>query len=138
MKTATLYRGQSTNQGTFGRFVSSDYICLTVELPWRNNAPQLSCIPEGKYLCLFKLSPKFGWVYHVTGVPGRGDILIHPGNYAGDVTRGFRSHSHGCILLATRIGNMDGQTAGLISATAVRRLEDALNKEPFLLEIKNA
>ncbi|HEY6020326.1 MAG TPA: DUF5675 family protein [Candidatus Paceibacterota bacterium] len=138
LRKAVILRGASTDQGTPGQFIADGYRCLTTELPWRDNLPQLSCIPVGVYKAVWAKSPKFGWCYHVTGVPGRGDILMHPGNFAGDVKLLYKSHSHGCILPCKRRGKMDGQMAGLLSAIAVRGIADAMKREDFLLEIKNA
>lgn len=83
-------------------------------------------------------SPKFGWVYHVFEVPERSGILIHPGNLAGDISKGLKSHSHGCLLPCGYYGRIDGQTAGLLSGPTVRALADYLKHEPFILEVRNA
>lgn len=72
---------------------------VTLELPWRDNAPQVSCIPEGTYAVVSRQSEKFDWHYHVLDVPGREWILFHPGNY----TRELR----GCILPGTRFKHLD-------------------------------
>jgi len=133
-----LIRGESTDHGTPGALMSTGFECLTTELPWRDNTPQISCIPVGSYKCVWRKSPKFGWCYHVLDVPGRGNILIHPGNLAGDVALGYLSHSHGCILLCLRRGKIDGQMAGLVSVSAVNKLAKAFKKQTFTLEIKNA
>jgi len=112
--------------------------CRTTELPERNNAPQISRIPAGTYLCKWAKSPKFGWVYHVTGVPGRRNILIHAGNLAGDVALGYLSHSHGCILPCGRMGRLAGQSAGLLSKPTVVKLAEIMQGQDFLLEVRNA
>ena len=37
-------------EATFGRLtVGEDLLCYAVERPWRDNAPRISCIPEGTY-----------------------------------------------------------------------------------------
>jgi len=66
---------------------------VTLELSWKNNARNISCIPVGKYICLEHESPNFGWTYLVTNVPGRSDILFHAGNTAAD--------TRGCILVGS-------------------------------------
>ncbi len=138
LKRALILRGESTDEGTPGDFHADNFKCKTTELPWRDNAPQVSCVPAGEYLCVWAKSPKFGWCYHVTKVPGRGSILIHAGNLAGDAALGYHTHSHGCILPCLRRGKMDGQMAGLVSAGAVAGIARVFGKKPFLLEIKNA
>lgn len=133
-----LLRGPSTDQGTFGQLFLHNFQCFTTELPDRNNASQISRIPAGEYLCKWRKSPKFGWCYHVTGVPDRGNILIHAGNYAGAVDRGYLSHSHGCILPCARLGKLARQSAGLVSRPAVRKLAEIMQGQDFLLEVRNA
>lgn len=138
MKKALLLRSTSTNQGTQGLFISENFRCFTMELPWRDNARQKSCIPEGLYQCSWIKSPKFGLCYTVEQVTGRSDILFHSGNLAGDVDVGFKSNSYGCILPAKRLGRINGQMAGLISRPTVLKFNEFFCRKPFLLEIKNA
>jgi hypothetical protein len=36
--------------GTNGDLLlNGDKVCSTIELPWKKNAPKVSCIPEGEY-----------------------------------------------------------------------------------------
>ncbi len=67
----------------------------TLEHRWRDNKPNVSCIPAGTY----KFVPhgwepnspkKFKRVWRLEGVPGREAILIHAGNTVHD--------TQGCIL----------------------------------------
>lgn len=55
--------------------------CNVLELPWRSNERNVSCIPEGAYAVKQRESKKFGLHYHILDVPGRSGILQHPGNY---------------------------------------------------------
>lgn len=137
MRTATLFRGLFSDEGTFGFLSSEDFSCYMTELPWKENKKQVSCIPTGSYECKWHKSPKFGPCYILTDVPNRSKILIHAGNFAGDVSLGFKSNSYGCLLPATKLGSLKGQKAGLLSALAVRNLNRYFNKETFLLEIKD-
>lgn len=57
-------------------------ICYSIELPWRNNVPEVSCIPEGRYTLEKTHTEKFGWHLHLLGVKGRGLVMIHPANDA--------------------------------------------------------
>jgi hypothetical protein len=69
--------------GTNGRlYVNNSFWCFTIELPWENNLPQYSCIPEGCYGLKKRYSQKFGRHLLVDGVPGRELILVHPANDA--------------------------------------------------------
>lgn len=133
-----LLRGTSSSQGTFGSLFLNNFHCFTSELPWNNNLANVSCIPVGTYLCKWKRSPKFGWCYHVEGVEGRGNVLIHPGNLAGSVEDGWKTHSHGCILPCSRLGKIDGQSAGLLSLPMVKKIAEINKRNSFILEIKNA
>lgn len=57
-------------------------LCATIELPWKNNRPAVSCIPEGKYLLVQRSSLRMGRHLLVSSVPGRRFILLHPANNA--------------------------------------------------------
>lgn len=136
MKTVTITPIESSEQGTFGKLVTEGFSCFTGELPWRNNQRQVSCIPEGEYVCTVVASPKFGRVYGVQGVVGRSHILIHGGNLVGDVNAGLRAHSNGCILLGKYLGVVDGQKAVLLSKPTVRSFMEAMAGQPFKLIIR--
>jgi len=75
-------------------------------------------------------SKKFGRVVRLSDVPGRSDILIHSGNLAGDVIKGFNTHSAGCILLGEGRGYLGEQKAVLSSRTAVRKAMDLIMQTP--------
>lgn len=113
-------------------------VCYMLELPDRNNRPNLSRIPPGRYLVRYlprSASGKYRDVYHVTEVPGRSGILGHPGNVAGDKTKGYRTHSWGCLLPAIRLGRLYGQLAGLASRAALRKLHAVTGRQDFYLEV---
>lgn len=133
-----LQREPSTSQGTFGYLSLNGFKCRTSELPDRENKTQISCIQAGSYFCKWLRSPKFGWCYHVTKVPGRGNILFHAGNYVGDVALGYLSHSYGCILPCASVGKLGGQRAGLVSKPTVTKLASIMQGQDFILEVKNA
>lgn len=131
-----IRRGPSTDAGTFGRLLlGGNQFCFTLELPWRDNRPQLSCIPPTVYGVAMVRSPHFGRIYHVEDVLGRANVLMHSGDYAGDVTKGFKTHVLGCILLGFRRGVMDGQPALWNSRPAVSAFMRAMGEHPFKLEI---
>lgn len=56
-------------------------LCVTLELPWKQNKNLYSCIPTGTYKVVQRTSPKYGIHFHITEVPGRSLILIHNANY---------------------------------------------------------
>ena len=95
------------------------HICATIELPWRFNEPQVSCIPEGHYPLVKRTNRKHGHHLMVCDVPGRSLILIHPANDA-------RKELKGCIapvLITTGIGK------GLASRAACAKLHDLIEAE---------
>lgn len=143
MKTVTLLRSSSTDQGTFGQLVTEGFRCFTGELPWRSNATGLSCIPPtippGTYLVEWIYSPRLKRrTYRVRGVPCRDGVLLHSANLMGDKTKGFVAQLEGCISLGRGLGRINRQAALLLSKPTVRAFEILMNKEPFLLEIRDA
>jgi len=87
-----LLRVGSSSRGTFGvlRYGAVPFV-LTLERPWQDNQQNVSCIPPGRYRCERVRSPKFGWTFEVTNVPGRTHVLFHRGNTIYD--------TEGCILI---------------------------------------
>ncbi len=137
MNEAYLIRLPSNSQGTYGVFLipSLDFKCYSIELPWKNNSNSISCIPKGEYKVVLRWSKKYKYHFHVTDVDGRQWILFHSGNYAGDTSKGWKTHSKGCILLGKSIGVLNGQKAVLNSRITIKRLMTLLNKKTFKLKI---
>lgn len=100
----TIYRIEQGKSGTFGCMtLNGEAFSVTLERPWKDNMPNISCIPEGRYRCEPYRSHKFGKCFIVLNVPFRTYILIHPGN--------FVSESQGCILPGRSFANIDGRRA---------------------------
>ena len=132
-----LERLETSNEGTFGIISTHDEIFYVGEQPWRDNRPNISCVPCGVYRCVWTFSPRFKrFMYLVGGVNGRLGIRFHPANFMGDRSMGYSSHLHGCIALGDRLGYLSGQKALLVSRPAVKKFETLMNFEPFTLEIK--
>lgn len=97
-----IVRDTRTSTATFGRlWLDGIQVCHTLELPWLDNEPNVSCVPEGRYRARVRdgveEESKFRYKHiHILDVPGRSWILIHKGNYPDDIT--------GCILVGTRRG----------------------------------
>jgi hypothetical protein len=158
MMRAILTRSaESTDEGTFGDLQVNDGLRLSVwktgELPDRGNAPGLSCIPLGTYLCKKLYSPAHKRdVYHVMAVPGRTDVELHPANVMGDKEKGFQSQLLGCIALGkdTAIFHrgvvlsaggapLEKDQRGLTdSAASVAAFERLMGGQDFELEIRAA
>lgn len=135
MQTAQLIRGPSTDQGTTGLFHTEGFQCKTIELPWRENAKNISCVPAGVYSCEPYISSKFGSCYRLQDVPGRTDILIHSGNFAGNVDLGYKTDSAGCIMPGMSFAMLAGQTVVVSSKQALIVLKSVLGFQPFELTI---
>lgn len=72
----------------------------TLELPWRGNASNISCVPEGTYPVKLQWSNKFRrQMFYLQGTDPRSGIMIHNGN--------FPSQIQGCILIGTKHGPAD-------------------------------
>jgi hypothetical protein len=90
-----LHRFMYHEEATLGRLYFQGGWCYTLEDPWRANATDVSCIPEGWYALArgtFKgIYSNFGF----TSVPGRTAVEIHKGNTDRD--------THGCVLLGSQV-----------------------------------
>jgi hypothetical protein len=137
MKTILLIRSANMDTGTEGVILIDGEVFLSLELPWRDNEPSYSCIPEGSYLCKWWKSPSKGFCYRIYNVPDRDYILIHSATFAGDRKRGFLSDLRGCITLGKTRGTYKGQRGIFISKPSINRFNSILNKQDFILEIKN-
>lgn len=73
--------------------------CFTLELPWIDNKPFISCIPSGLYKYKKHNSPTLGNVIHILNVDGRTWIYIHKGN--------FTSQIQGCVLVGDMIKDIN-------------------------------
>lgn len=101
--------------GTNGKLVcEGQFLCSTIELPWKQNAQVVSCIPEGEYFISKRYSRKFGWHLVVLGVKNRSLILFHPANNA-------LHELKGCIAPVTKLS---GPGLGLMSRKAFTKLKD--------------
>jgi Family of unknown function (DUF5675) len=119
MTTVILDRFKSDQNGTFGTLsLNGIQIAYTCELPWKNNQPNISCIPAGTYNCINYSSPKFPDVWQICNVPDRGSILIHNGNEIDDL--------HGCICVGDSLGTVNDLPAVLNSVKTLTALKSQL------------
>lgn len=119
-----LKRIAYTEHGTFGVLLENGIpFAVTIELPWRDNKPFVSCIPTGQYACKrFKRSSgKITW--EVTGVEGRYAILFHAANTVTDL--------RGCVGVAKEFGILRGKPAVLSSG---RGFEEFMDKTTIYQE----
>jgi hypothetical protein len=113
-------------------FVSGEFLCHCIELPWRGNQRNISCVPEGIYELVPRYSKKFKNHLILRNVPGRSLILFHPANNALKELRG-------CIAPVTYLG---GIGKGIYSKDALDKIlslvHQALDrKEEINLTIKS-
>lgn len=124
-----LVRFAYTDMGVFGRVMVDGQVLYTVERPWLQNLPRVSCIPEGSYHCEPRFYNRGGYdAVEVTGVPARTHILFHRGNTMHDLA--------GCIAVTARLGTLKGIWAGLDSGTAFGIFMSAFGTAPFRLNIE--
>lgn len=134
-----LFRISNNDDGTPGYCRIDGHTFATLELPWRNNEPNKSCVMPGTYLCIFGTSPSFPQHYELQNVPSRDGIVLHAGTYAGDASMGYASQSKGCIFLG-RACVMPGprgksQRALCLSKSAIATLNQWAAGLPFWLRI---
>jgi hypothetical protein len=108
------------------------FSCYTLELPWRNNQRNISCIPVGRYPVKWTFSPRFmRFTYEILNVPNRSGIRIHPGNYVKNLK--------GCIYLGSKFADIDNDKVDDIinSGNMVRTFENFMEKKDFILLVEN-
>lgn len=95
MQVEYLYRAHGTKDGVFG--VMGPW--TTVEEEDLNNAPNISCIPVGAYVCKRTWYNKGGYEsFEITNVEGRSNILFHVLN--------TEEGTEGCVGVASHLGVM--------------------------------
>lgn len=142
---AGLFRLFDDDQGTIGMFSVPElgWSCYVNELPDRDNRTNLSRIPADDYIVKIRKSPKYGWIFYLTNVQGRSYILIHAGNLAGDILKGWKTDSAGCILTGRKVGflyvTVNGekkkQRAVLNSRTTLNELMSIMDNRTFKLKV---
>ena len=123
----TIDRFATGDEGTQGKAALDDVGSWCVlELPWRDNHAKLSCIPARTYKAKLQLSKHFHrQLYLLLDVPDRTEIEMHPGNWAGDEVKGFKTDVEGCIMLGHSFGHLGtghgipGQLALIASREAI-------------------
>tara|TARA_R100001530_G_scaffold2516_1_gene4098 strand:+ start:383 stop:865 length:483 start_codon:yes stop_codon:yes gene_type:complete len=91
-----IIRDTFSEESTIGElFVNGERFGDTLELPWKNNVRNISCIPDGEYDVRMRYPRESATRDYlhllVQEVPNRDYILFHRGNSANDTS--------GCILV---------------------------------------
>jgi len=121
-----------SDHGTFGNFVYDKFpIFCILEPPDKNNQRDISCIPEGAYICKRYMSPKFGETFKVMDVPNRGDIVFHWGNWTCD--------TKGCLLTGKRFAELNSKPAVADSRLAHKEFMEFFEDDnEFALTVQNS
>jgi hypothetical protein len=124
MKTLTLRRIGSYPDAMLGNLYdnSNSLFLATIERPWKDNKPQISCIPDGLYVCKHFDGKRFKDVWEVTNVKGRTAILIHQANYAAEL--------EGCIAVGLSHDNSIKDRMVKNSRDAMRELKNYIGRKP--------
>lgn len=123
-----LHRFLSTEEGTFGQmWVGDDLRLFTVERPWADNQPNVSCVPAGSYMLEPHRSRRFGETWALVG----GSVSHHPNLYT--LRDGILLHAanlsselQGCIAPGLSLGFIHDEMAVLSSRSAMAKLRAAL------------
>jgi len=133
MNILTLNRYYSDDECTLGVLSivgQKDPIWYTIEKPWLDNKPEVSCIPRGVYDVKPYSSQKYPDTLEICNVPDRTHILFHTANWAnqlqGCIAPGL---SAGYIMCDRRL-----QKAVTNSVQAMYQIKEAMGKE-FVLQI---
>jgi hypothetical protein len=136
MNTAYLIRLYKDNIQTLGVMSVPDkkqiFACRTLELEDILNTPNISCIPDGEYLCKWTYSPHLQkFTYQVMDVPDRSGIRIHSAN--------FFKQLQGCIALGDNHKDidMDSNLDVIHSGTTVNEFNNIFNMQDFKLIIRS-
>ncbi len=136
MRLAILTRSKNFPYAQFGDWVSdSGFTCKTLERPWLDNAPDVSCIPPAPtesliYQVKWMWSPAHGKnLYQVQGVDARSGIEIHSANIAPQL--------EGCIAVGrdielfpeNSIGQNPAQYGVTLSLDTLAQLEKDMRDE---------
>ena len=140
MSVVTIIRSASTDSGTFGilSVEGSNFTCVSLELPWLNDQPNVSCIPVGAYQCTWRWSNAHNRnIYHIENVLNRTAVEIHSANAIFQLL--------GCIALGQEqcifpVGSFEGVEVPLKgiqhSKVTLCAFENLMAQQPFTLVIK--
>lgn len=129
METVIIQRDPFEPTHTYGTLIWDNFrLCDTLELPWLDNKPKVSCIPAGTYTAIAFQSPHNGDVWLLENTTPRSMIEIHSANVTSELL--------GCIAVGTK-GKLGDKPAVLRSKPAMTMLKKTLPRK-FTLIIKDA
>lgn len=115
---------------TIGVVNFGDNTCFSLELPWKDNQEDVSCIPPGTYLAQYRNSPSNGDVLELQNVPLRTFVQVHSANFTRQLL--------GCIAVGDSIRDIDGDSKPDVtnSKNTLDKILDWAGKDTILIEIK--
>ena len=128
-----LIRFPEFANSTFGMLIYRSFRRATVELPWHDDKPNISCISLGLHQCFYAWSPRHGRdVYHVLD-PRRSGVEIDIANWSSEL--------RGCMALGrkvVRFNGRPGRTWGVCNSGSSRRaFHRIMRGRPFVMRIRN-
>jgi hypothetical protein len=138
MENVIIKRTSDDGKETVGTIYVLDFTAYTLELPYKDNQHDISCIPTGTYRCKWTRSNRLSAVegkdvftYEIMNVPDRAGIRIHSANYFSQLL--------GCIALGDSLIdlNKDNEQDVANSRATIAKFNELMNKQDFLLTIEN-
>ena len=124
----TLKRITDDGVQTLGHLhLGNGKVYQTLELAWKNNAKQISCIPKGIYKVKKRTSKKYGEHFHILNVPNRDMILLHQAN--------FHSQLRGCIAPGKGLSDLN-KDSRLDVTSSKQAMKELLSYLPNSFELE--
>ena len=130
--TLTIERRDFYPDGTLGVLLIEGRLTgiYTVELPWKNNEANISCIPQGIYYAHKHYSENLDEeVFWIHDVPNREYIYIHTANTINDIK--------GCVGIGDSLVELE-EKPGVGNSKDTKDYLLSLLPEVVTIEIKNA
>lgn len=130
MKTIKVIRNWQDDNQTLGNCTVFDengkplFTSLSLERGWRNNQPNVSCIPKGEYPVKLEYSNRFKKeLWEIYGVPNRSECKFHAANYWFQL--------NGCIALGRTLAdiNNDGYNDVTSSGATMKKFHAAFGSD---------
>lgn len=104
------------------------FICKTIEMPWKDNAPKISCIPVGDYECAYTFDNHTDmFTYEVLNVPDRTGIRIRGGEFTGQLL--------GSILFLSAVSESETANKDQVDDETISKFEQLMDHANFMLSI---
>ena len=132
MKVELMTVDSGAHKGTISALIVDDTVCCwALELPWKDNHPNISCVPTGEYELRLEWSSKFNReLYELKGVSGRSECKFHIANRLHEI--------QGCISPGIMVRKIDNEYSVAQSTAAFNKFMMMMKgREKDLLIISN-